>query len=136
MGRGLIDLYSKCGGGMSDYRKIFEEIPKPDLVLWNTMISGYSQNEEFSEAAIDCFKQMQHVGHCPDDCSFVCVISACSNLSSPSQGKQIHSLAIKFEIPSNRISVNNALAQCTQNVVIILMQEGCLIGCQNKMPST
>ncbi|PON32395.1 DYW domain containing protein [Parasponia andersonii] len=109
VGSGLIDLYSKCGGSMSDCRKIFEEIPLPDLVLWNTMISGYSQNEEFSEAALDFFKHMQRVGHRPDDCSFVCVISACSNLSSPSKGKQIHSLAIKSEIPSNRISVNNAI---------------------------
>lgn len=109
VGSGLIDLYSKCAGGMSDCRKVFEEISAPDLVLWNTMISGYSQNDEFSEDALDCLRQMQRVGYCPDDCSFVCVISACSNLSSPTQGKQIHALAIKSEIPSNRISVNNAL---------------------------
>lgn len=109
VGSGLIDLYSKCAGGMSDCRKVFEEISAPDLVLWNTMISGYSQNDEFSEDALDCLRQMQRVGYSPDDCSFVCVISACSNLSSPTQGKQIHALAIKSEIPSNRISVNNAL---------------------------
>ncbi|KAF3971634.1 hypothetical protein ACB098_02G146900 [Castanea mollissima] len=109
VGSGLIDLYSKCKGGMSDCRKVFQEIPEPDLVLWNTMISGFSQNEDFSEDALDCFRQMQRVGYRPDDCSFVCMISACSNLSSPSQGKQIHALAIKSEIPSNRISVNNAL---------------------------
>ncbi|PQQ05019.1 pentatricopeptide repeat-containing protein [Prunus yedoensis var. nudiflora] len=71
VGSGLIDLYSKCAaGGMSDCRKLFEEIPYPDLVLWNTMISGYSQNDEFSEDALDCFRQMQRVGHCVDDCSF------------------------------------------------------------------
>ncbi|KAL5556741.1 hypothetical protein UlMin_038977 [Ulmus minor] len=109
VGSGLIDLYSKCAGGVSACPKIFEEIPSPDLVLWNTMISGYSQYDEFSEAALDCFRQMQRAGHRPDDASFVCVISACSNLSSPSQGKQLHSLAIKSEIPSNRISVSNAL---------------------------
>lgn len=109
VGSGLIDLYSKCGGGMSDCRKVFEEITEPDLVLWNTMVSGYSQNEEFSEDALECFRQMQGIGYRPNDCSFVCVISACSNLSSPSQGKQIHSLALKSDIPSNRISVDNAL---------------------------
>lgn len=110
VGSGLIDLYSKCGNGsMLNCKKVFEEIPWPDLVLWNTMISGYSQNEEFSEEALECFKQMQRVGYRPDDCSFVCVISACSNLSSPSQGRQVHALSIKSDIPSNRISVNNAL---------------------------
>ncbi|GMP27649.1 hypothetical protein CsSME_00003544 [Camellia sinensis var. sinensis] len=110
VGSGLVDLYSKCHrGGMLGCKKVFEEIPEPDLVLWNTMISGYSQNMELSEEALGCFRQMQRAGHCPDDGSFVCVISACSNLSSPSQGKQIHSLALKSDIPSNQISVNNAL---------------------------
>ncbi|GAV57678.1 PPR domain-containing protein/PPR_2 domain-containing protein/DYW_deaminase domain-containing protein [Cephalotus follicularis] len=109
VGSGLIDLYSKCGHRMHDCRKVLEEIPGSDLVLWNTMISGYSQNEKFSGETLECFRQMQRVGYHPDDCSFVCVISSCFNLASPSQGKQIHALAIKSEIPSNRISVNNAL---------------------------
>lgn len=109
VGSGLIDFYSKCAGGMSDCRRVFEEIPTPDLVVWNTMISGFSLNDDLSEDALGCFRQMQCAGFRPDDCSFVCVISACSNLSSPSQGKQIHALSIKADIPSNRISVNNAL---------------------------
>ncbi|CAN8278449.1 unnamed protein product [Cochlearia groenlandica] len=111
VGSGLIDFYSKCGGrkGMSECEKVFREVISPDLVLWNTMISGYSLNEELSEEAVKSFRQMQRIGHRPDDCSFVCVTSACSNLCSPSQGKQIHGLAIKSHIPSNRISVNNAL---------------------------
>ncbi|XP_063944995.1 pentatricopeptide repeat-containing protein At3g49710 isoform X2 [Daucus carota subsp. sativus] len=70
---------------------------------------GYSQNEDYSEDAIVCFRQMQRIGHRPDDGSFVCVISACSDLSSPLQGKQIHSLVLKSDIPYNQISVNNAL---------------------------
>ncbi|XP_016461596.2 pentatricopeptide repeat-containing protein At3g49710-like [Nicotiana tabacum] len=108
VGSGLIDLYSKCSGGISDCKKVFREIPYPDLVLWNTMISGYSQSE-LCEEAVACFRQMQFAGHRPDDCSFVCVIGASSNLSSPSQGKQIHSLTVKSSITSNRISVSNAL---------------------------
>nr|GMC64042.1 pentatricopeptide repeat-containing protein At3g49710 [Ipomoea batatas] len=96
-------------GGMLHCTKVFQEIPDPDLVLWNTMISGYSLFEEFSEEAVAYFRRLQRAGHRPDDCSFVCVISACSNLSSPLQGKQIHSLAIKSYIPTNRIAVNNAL---------------------------
>ncbi|KAJ6678951.1 hypothetical protein OIU79_018836 [Salix purpurea] len=109
VGSGLIDMYAKCGAGMSESRKVFEEIRGSDLVVWNTMISGYAQNKELSVEALECFRQMQRAGYRPDDCSFVCAISACSNLSSPSQGKQFHALAMKSEIPSNQISVNNAL---------------------------
>ncbi|KAL6961314.1 hypothetical protein U1Q18_039082 [Sarracenia purpurea var. burkii] len=109
VGNGLIDLYSKCQVGMLECRKVFQEITDPDSAIWNNMISRYSQNDELSEEALDCFKQMQLAGHRPDDGGFVGVISACSNFSSPSQGKQIHSLAIKSDIPLNQISVNNAL---------------------------
>ncbi|XP_056684874.1 pentatricopeptide repeat-containing protein At3g49710 [Spinacia oleracea] len=109
VGSGLIDLYSKCGGSMLECRNIFEEISEPDLVLWNTMISGYSQFEELSEEAVACFRDVLRVGYRPDDCTFVCVISACSSSRSPSHGKQIHSLVLKSDIPSNRIAVNNAL---------------------------
>ncbi|XP_073526054.1 uncharacterized protein [Phyllobates terribilis] len=105
VGSGLIDLYSKCGGEITDCRKLFEEIPDPDLVVWNTMISSSSQDEQ----AVQYFKEMQSIGYFPDDCSFVCVISSCANLSSPSQGKQIHALMLKSDIPSNRIAVENAL---------------------------
>ncbi|OMP01762.1 hypothetical protein COLO4_11629 [Corchorus olitorius] len=108
IGSGLIDMYSKCGDGVSDCKKVFEEVSQPDLVVWNTMIAGYSMNEELSEEALQCFQQMRRVGYHPDDCSFVGVIGACSNLSSPSQGRQIHALTIKAEIP-NRVQVNNAL---------------------------
>ena len=75
MGSGLIDLYSKCRDGISECKKVFQEIPEPDLVLWNTKISVYSQNEELSEEALDYFWQMQRAGHHPDDGSFICVIS-------------------------------------------------------------
>ncbi|OAY63646.1 Pentatricopeptide repeat-containing protein [Ananas comosus] len=108
VGSGLIDLYAKCGR-IRDARKVFDEVSEPDLVLWNTIISGYSLNDEFSEEGLNCFMKMRRDGFVPDDCSFVCTISACSNLSSPSQGRQMHALAIKSELPSNRISVNNAL---------------------------
>ena len=108
VGSGLIDLYSKSGE-ILDAKKVFEEVDETDLVLWNTMISGYSLNDKLSEEGLHCFIQMQRAGFQPDDCTFVCAISACSNLSSPSQGQQLHTMAMKSKFPSNLISVNNAL---------------------------
>uniref|UniRef100_A0A0E0JJ40 DYW domain-containing protein n=1 Tax=Oryza punctata TaxID=4537 RepID=A0A0E0JJ40_ORYPU len=105
---GLVDLYAKCGS-IQDARKAFNEVQKPDIVLWNTLISGYSLHDEVSEEALLCFRAMQRAGLYPDDCSFVCVISACSNTSSPSQGQQLHALVIKSDMPSNMISVENAM---------------------------
>ncbi|KAH7689784.1 TPR-like protein [Dioscorea alata] len=108
VGSGLIDLYSKCGR-IWDARKVFDEMLDWDLVLWNTMISGFSMYEELAEEGLVCFRDLQRFGLWPDDCSLVCAISACSNLSSPLQGMQLHSLAMKSDVRKNQISVSNAL---------------------------
>ncbi|KAI0523592.1 hypothetical protein KFK09_005988 [Dendrobium nobile] len=108
VGSGLIDLYSKCCRVLQA-KQVFEEVDEPDLILWNTMISGFSLNDEYLEEALLFFQSLQRAGFRPDDCSFVCAISACSNLSSPSQGQQLHSLAMKSDFPTNLVSVNNAL---------------------------
>ncbi|KAL0332369.1 UNVERIFIED_CONTAM: Pentatricopeptide repeat-containing protein [Sesamum calycinum] len=129
VGSGLIDLYSKCGGHMLDSRKVFQDIPHPDLVLWNTMISGYSLNDEFSEEALLCFKEMQQAGNLPDDCSFVCVLSASAKMSSPSQGKQIHSLVIKSDITSNSFN-----KQCPSCNVFQVWEFGRCEGLFDRMP--
>jgi pentatricopeptide repeat protein len=76
---GLVDLYAKCGG-IQDACKAFSDVDRPDLVLWNTLISGYSLHEELFEEALHCLRTMQRAGSCPDDCSFVSMISACSNM--------------------------------------------------------
>ncbi|CAN1343015.1 Pentatricopeptide repeat-containing protein At3g49710 [Linum perenne] len=109
VGSGLIDMYAKCGDDMTESKKVLEEVISPDSVVWNTMISCYSRDEELSEEALHCLKQMQLAGHRLDDCSLACALSSCSTLTSPSTGKQLHALMIKSDIPSNRIQVNNAL---------------------------
>lgn len=96
---GLVDLNAKCGS-IQDARKAFNEVHKPGLVLWNMLIFGYSLHDEVSEDALLCFRAMQRAGLYPDDCSFVCIISACSDTSSPLQGQQLHALVIKSDIPN------------------------------------
>jgi pentatricopeptide repeat protein len=36
-------MYCKCEG-LEDAWRLFNEIPKKDVVTWNTMISGYAQH--------------------------------------------------------------------------------------------
>ncbi|CAN1343020.1 Pentatricopeptide repeat-containing protein At3g49710 [Linum perenne] len=117
----LISAYADCGnaaaalGLFGDMRRQgidadgFSVSGVINSVVWNTMISCYSRDEELSEEALHCLKQMQLAGHRLDDCSLACALSSCSTLTSPSTGKQLHALMIKSDIPSNRIQVNNAL---------------------------
>ncbi|XP_042415104.1 pentatricopeptide repeat-containing protein At3g49710-like [Zingiber officinale] len=49
----LIDLYLKVSWTV-DAMKVFKEVDDHDLVVWNTMISGYLLNDEFSEQGLKC----------------------------------------------------------------------------------
>ncbi|KAL4181648.1 hypothetical protein AMTRI_Chr12g238390 [Amborella trichopoda] len=108
VGSGLIDMYSKCGC-VNDAYKVFDSIPCRDLVLWNTMIMGFALNQR-PEEAIGVFRELLRVGFEPDDCTLVCILSACSDLSAPLQGRQVHALVARYEPHlSCHLAVGNAL---------------------------
>ena len=47
----LIDMYCKLGS-LKHVRKIFNGVCAKDLLLWNTMVVGISQNGKGSEAVL------------------------------------------------------------------------------------
>ncbi|XP_078434938.1 pentatricopeptide repeat (PPR) superfamily protein [Wolffia australiana] len=108
VGSALVDLYAKCQR-LEESEKAFREVPEPDQVLWNTMISAFSMDESFSEAALRCFRQMQREGFRPDEAGFVCAASAGSNLSSPFQARQLHAIAVKLDLQSKHVAAGNAV---------------------------
>ena len=73
----LISLYAKCGV-MSKAQQVLEEIPFRDVVSWNALISGYTQQGHGYEA-LSCFEKMQKDGLFPDDGTFQCVLCACGH---------------------------------------------------------
>ncbi|GLT70416.1 hypothetical protein SLA2020_424970 [Shorea laevis] len=85
---GLIGMYTKCGKTEMAER-IFCRVPKLDIVCWNTMIAGFSQNSLNKEAFI-LFKQMLLKRMVPTQFSYATVLSCCAKLSSSSQGRQVH----------------------------------------------
>ena len=38
----VVDCYAKCGE-MGDARKLFDEMPKRDVLAWTTIVSGYAK---------------------------------------------------------------------------------------------
>lgn len=93
----LVHMYSKCGN-IDKARVVFEGMPKPDLVSWTSLISGYAQNG-YPEEAIKYFDLLLQSGTHPDHIAFVGVLSACTHAGLVDKGLQIfHSIKDKHAI--------------------------------------
>ncbi|XP_049935918.1 putative pentatricopeptide repeat-containing protein At1g64310 isoform X1 [Nymphaea colorata] len=105
-GSALIHVYTKLG--QIDWaQQVFDQMPKPDVGLWNSLISGYGYNEHF-EKALKLFSRMRSAGTMPDGFTFVAIVSSFygKNLSSIAEG--IHGLVVKDGFDSNA-HVNSGL---------------------------
>ncbi|XXG69495.1 hypothetical protein AAC387_Pa06g2342 [Persea americana] len=69
----LIGVHAKCGD-LDFARRVFDGMAKRDVVAWNAMIIGYSQNG-VSDEAIALFHAMKEAGLEPDKITMVGVLS-------------------------------------------------------------
>ncbi|KAK6925549.1 Pentatricopeptide repeat [Dillenia turbinata] len=101
IGTTLIDLYHKCYCVQSADR-VFEKMPKTNVVVWNVMISGYVTLGHYFEA-FELFTEMRNVGVRPDAITLTSILTACSQLGTLGQGKEIHRSYIEGKLDSNEI---------------------------------
>lgn len=80
----LLTMYAKCGS-LSDAKQVFDEMPARDVVSWNAMITGYTENG-LEEAAVALFWHMQQRRMEPNKVTFICVLKACAPPLSLDQG--------------------------------------------------
>ncbi|GMH24911.1 hypothetical protein Nepgr_026754 [Nepenthes gracilis] len=83
----LIMFYAKTGD-MANARKVFEIMPKRNVVSWTGLLSGYSQNELFEDALI-VFYEMHHSGGKANQFTYSSALRACTKLICLRSGKQI-----------------------------------------------
>ncbi|GAB2267008.1 hypothetical protein Dimus_001994, partial [Dionaea muscipula] len=93
---GLVNFYAKCCE-VRRARKMFDEIPERNLVVWSAMISGYVTNGLFNEA-FGLFREMQKTGIVPDEVTMVSVISACALSGALDVGRWVHAYINKLGI--------------------------------------
>lgn len=89
----LIDMYSKCGS-VSDAYNVFSGIEEKNVVMWNAMISGFARHALSMEAMI-LFEKLQQVGLCPNEFTYISVLSACSHIGLVEKGKSYFDLMVK-----------------------------------------
>ncbi|KAJ0017151.1 hypothetical protein Pint_11373 [Pistacia integerrima] len=93
----LLAMYSKCEL-LCNVRKLFELMPRIDLVTWNGMIAGHVQNG-FMDEALDLFRKMISSGVKPDPITFSSFLPSVAELASLKQGKEIHGYIIRNDVP-------------------------------------
>ncbi|RXI07165.1 hypothetical protein DVH24_026301 [Malus domestica] len=102
----LVSMYAKLGDTDSS-QYLFEPMPSKNLLLWNSMISGYVYNGLWN-LSLGVFREMQFSGFVPDAVSIVSVLSACSKLEADLVGKSVHAFSIRKGFLSN-LNLSNAL---------------------------
>ncbi|XP_068664240.1 pentatricopeptide repeat-containing protein At5g04780, mitochondrial-like [Aristolochia californica] len=95
VGSALVDMYAKCAN-VAAATRVFDEMLERNLVSWNAMIVGLTQNK-FYEEAMRIFHRLVNVdSFSPDQVSFSSVLSASGNVGDLNFGKQVHALAFKL----------------------------------------
>ncbi|XP_068662259.1 pentatricopeptide repeat-containing protein At1g56690, mitochondrial-like [Aristolochia californica] len=88
----LITMYIKCGN-LVRAETIFRFFASKDVVMWNSMVTGYAQHG-LGNDALRVFSEMCALGLLPDDITFVGVLSACSYTGKVKEGKKFFNLMV------------------------------------------
>ncbi|XP_059667116.1 pentatricopeptide repeat-containing protein At3g24000, mitochondrial [Cornus florida] len=102
----ILNMYAKCGS-LDEAHKVFDEMPKRDMVTWTALITGYSQNERPHDALV-LFPQMLRLGLMPNHFTFSSLLKAAGAVPGDRDGRQIHAFCIKYGYDSN-VYVGSAL---------------------------
>eukprot|EP00253_Pinus_taeda_P001030 PITA_01030 len=106
VGNGLVDMYSNCGS-MVNACKVFEKMPRQDVVSWSLLISGYVRSGYF-DVSLKLFQQMKLAYVRPTSVTFASVLPAFANIAILKHGKEVHEDIIRSGFQSDMF-VENAL---------------------------
>ena len=88
VGTALLNMYAKFGMFYEAW-DVFSNTTVQDVVVWTTLIAGYTQHDH-AEEALSCFEQMQHQGVCPNAHTFACSLKACASIGARDKGRELH----------------------------------------------
>lgn len=97
---------------------VFQQTQFPDLLLFNSMIKGYSVSGPF-ERSLALFSLMKNNGVLPNEYTFAPLIKCCCNVCDSRVGKCVHGEIIKLGLErrgSLRIGIVEFYANCDKMV--------------------
>ncbi|RZB65336.1 pentatricopeptide repeat-containing protein At4g21300-like [Glycine soja] len=92
VGSALIKLYAD-NGYICDARRVFDELPQRDTILWNVMLHGYVKSGDFNNA-MGTFCGMRTSYSMVNSVTYTCILSICATRGKFCLGTQVHGLVI------------------------------------------
>ncbi|XP_057958898.1 pentatricopeptide repeat-containing protein At4g18520, chloroplastic [Malania oleifera] len=89
----LISAYLRLGQ-LHEARKVFDQMPKSNVVSWTAILNGYL-NFGYDDEAVKLFRNFIEKGYRANFKTFVCVLNLCSKRLDLELGKQVHACVIK-----------------------------------------
>jgi len=80
-------MYAKCGK-LNFAERVFRDGSSKDVILWNSMISGYGMHGQGHEA-LAVYSRMRENGLKPNQTTFVSLLSASSHAGLVEEGKRL-----------------------------------------------
>lgn len=106
VGNSLVAMYAKCGS-VENMQLVFDWMLERDGITWNSVLSGYTQNGQASEA-LTLFDEMLESGCKPNSVTALILASACAYLGSRHLGKKLHDTVVARNIKIDT-NLQNAL---------------------------
>ncbi|KAH7651506.1 TPR-like protein [Dioscorea alata] len=118
----LVGLYCKMGD-FETARRVFDRMSVRDVVLWNAMISGYSQGGHLCEV-MDLFRSMRFMHRIPPtEATLVNVMSGCANSGSIKTGEVMIAHSIKSGFEDNLFVFNSLIAMYIDCDCLIIAEQ-------------
>lgn len=103
----LIDMYFKCGKIKLALR-VFEEVEDRDVVLWGTMIAGFSHNQ-LNREALEYLRWMIIEGIEVNSVILTSIFPVIGEISALNLGKELHAYVIKVKEYSKQLPIQSGL---------------------------
>lgn len=89
-------------GDIAYARRLFVQIPQPNIFTWNSLIRGCSLIPNATREPISLYKRLVYSGFAsPNTFTVAFVLKACSVVAAFVEGRQIHSHAYKYGLDSS-----------------------------------
>jgi pentatricopeptide repeat protein len=102
----LINMYSTAGE-LGNAQFLFHEMPKKDIISWNTMISSLAHHCKWVDALL-VLSELIRTKVWPDYTAFASLLAACMSPETLFHGRMVHALITQLSVQNN-LSVGNAL---------------------------